>query len=87
MVGLLFPSRFKPKNGKIVMNKPFNLWLRDEIANQGHTQREVAKKAQIHILTLSKYISGRIQPTKKIVQQIIETLELIKEEQKKRKYE
>ncbi len=69
------------------MNKPFNLWLRDEIAKRGQTQREFAKRAQIHKSTLTKYIAGALHPYDEIESRIIHTLELITKEQKKRNHE
>ena len=53
------------------MSKPFNLWLRDEIANQGLTQREFAKKVGIDESNVSNYILGKRIPNTRTLIRIV----------------
>ena len=53
------------------MNKPFNLWLRDEIAKRGQTQREFANLANIDESNVSNYILGKRIPNTRTLIRII----------------
>jgi transcriptional regulator with XRE-family HTH domain len=53
------------------MNKPFNLWLRDEIAARGHTQREFANKLDIDESNVSNYILGKRIPNTRTLIKIV----------------
>ena len=53
------------------MNKPVNLWLRDEIAKRGQTQREFANLANIDESNVSNYILGKRIPNTRTLIRII----------------
>ena len=53
------------------MNKPFNLWLRDEIARRGQTQREFAKQLDIDESNVSNYILGKRIPNTRTLIRIV----------------
>ena len=53
------------------MDKPFNLWLRDEIANRGKTQREFAASVNIDESSISNYILGKRIPNTRTLIKII----------------
>tara|TARA_Y100001972_G_C7504646_1_gene255233 strand:- start:101 stop:349 length:249 start_codon:yes stop_codon:yes gene_type:complete len=53
------------------MDKPFNLWLRDEIASRGQTQREFAKQLDIDESNVSNYILGKRIPNTRTLIRIV----------------
>ena len=53
------------------MEKPFNLWLRDEIASRGKTQREFAALVNIDESSISNYILGKRIPNTRTLIKII----------------
>ena len=54
------------------MNKPFHLWLRDKIAQQGLTQRGFSKLVDIDESNVSNYILGkRIPDTRTLIRIIL----------------
>lgn len=53
------------------MNKPFHLWLRDKIAEQGFTQREFSKLVNIDESNVSNYILGKRIPNTRTLIRII----------------
>lgn len=53
------------------MKKPFNLWLRDKIADKGKTQREFAKELEIDESSISNYILGKRIPNTRILLKVV----------------
>ena len=53
------------------MNKPFNLWLRDEIASRGMTQRDFSQRLDIDESSISNYILGKRIPNTRILIKIV----------------
>ena len=52
-------------------DKPFNLWLRDEIGARGQTQRDFAQLIDIDESNISNYITGKRIPNTRVLLKII----------------
>ena len=53
-------------------NKPFNIWLREELEKAELTQNELSVILKIHRSVVSNWLSGRYVPTAKRIMLLVE---------------